>query len=80
MAFNENTRVKIPAILHLCRLGHKYLSLKNAQQDESSNIFTDIFRDSVSGINSDLSASEKIDSCKRVLFSDAFLHGCQQLG
>ena len=30
MAFNEDTRVKIPAILHLCRLGYKYLSLKGA--------------------------------------------------
>ncbi len=28
MALNEDTRVKIPAILHLCRLGYKYLSLK----------------------------------------------------
>ena len=26
MAFNENTRVKIPAILQLCRLGYNYIS------------------------------------------------------
>lgn len=26
MAFNEDTRVKIPAILTLTRLGYKYLS------------------------------------------------------
>ena len=26
--FNEDSRVKIPAILHLMRLGYKYLSLK----------------------------------------------------
>ncbi len=58
MAFNENTRVKIPAILHLCRLRYKYLSLKNAQWDESTNIFTDIFRESVIRINPDVSASE----------------------
>jgi hypothetical protein len=30
MAFNEDSRVKIPALLHLTRLGYKYLSLKNA--------------------------------------------------
>jgi hypothetical protein len=24
MAFNENTRVKIPAILHICRLGYGF--------------------------------------------------------
>jgi hypothetical protein len=27
MAFNEDTRVKIPAILHLCRLGYEYFLL-----------------------------------------------------
>jgi hypothetical protein len=27
MAFNENSRVKIPAILHLRRLGYTYLPL-----------------------------------------------------
>ncbi len=30
MAFNEDSRVKIPAILHLTRLGYSYLSLKNS--------------------------------------------------
>ena len=29
MSFNENTRVKIPAILHLCGLGYNYLSISN---------------------------------------------------
>ena len=42
MAFNENTRVKIPAILHLCRLGYCYISLGSAKRDESTNIFSDI--------------------------------------
>jgi len=54
MAFNENTRVKIPAILHLNRLGYKYLTLKNAKWDINTNIFTDIFNDSITKINSDL--------------------------
>lgn len=30
MAFNENTRVKIPAILHLTQRGYEYVSLKSA--------------------------------------------------
>ncbi len=51
MAFNENTRVKIPAILHLCRLGFSYLSLSKAKWDESTNIFTDIFYESLVRIN-----------------------------
>ncbi|MGE6668168.1 type I restriction endonuclease subunit R [Paenibacillus xylanexedens] len=55
MAFNENTRVKIPAILHLYRLGYNYLSLSKAQWDVSTNIFTDIFCNSINRINSDIS-------------------------
>lgn len=54
MAFNENTRVKIPAILHLCRLDYNYLSLSNAKRDESTNIFTDLFSESIKRINKDL--------------------------
>lgn len=53
MSFNENTRVKIPAILHLCRLGYKYISLAKAKRDESTNIFTDIFAESIARINPD---------------------------
>jgi type I restriction enzyme R subunit len=29
MKFNEDSRVKIPTILHLMRLGYGYLSLKD---------------------------------------------------
>lgn len=54
MAFNENTRVKIPAILHLYRLGYNYLSLSKSQWDESTNIFTDIFSESIARINSNV--------------------------
>ena len=38
MKFNEDSRVKIPAILHLTRLGYTYLSLRGLQYEESSNI------------------------------------------
>ena len=54
MAFNENTRVKIPAILHLCRLGYDYISLKNVIRDESTNIFTNIFSESLLRINPEM--------------------------
>ena len=54
MAFNENTRVKIPAIAHLCRLGYDYISLSNCTRDESTNIFTDIFAQSLARINPDI--------------------------
>lgn len=68
MAFNENTRVKIPAILHLCRLGYHYLSLSKAKWDITTNIFTDIFKDSLLRINPDL----KEEDVKRV-FEDVSL-------
>ena len=54
MIFNEDSRVKIPSILHLIRLGYEYLSLKDAVWDTSTNIFTDIFKESISRINPDL--------------------------
>ena len=58
MAFNENTRVKIPAILHLCRLGFTYLPLSNATWDESTNIFKDIFAESITRINPGVEESD----------------------
>lgn len=58
MKFNEDTRVKIPSILHLVRLGYEYVSLKNATWDENTNIFQDIFFKSIAKINSDKELSE----------------------
>ena len=58
MAFNENTRVKIPAILHLCRLGYSYISLSTARWDLNTNIFTDIFSASIKKINPDIEEGE----------------------
>ncbi len=58
MAFNEDTRVKIPCILHLVRWGYSYLSLKNAVWDEKTNIFEDIFRASMKRVNPSLSDAE----------------------
>jgi type I restriction enzyme R subunit len=51
MAFNENSRVKIPTILHLVRLGFEYLSLKGQSWDETTNIFTNIFNTSIKRLN-----------------------------
>ena len=51
MKFNEDSRVKIPAILHLTRLGYKYISLKDASWDQNTNIFPSIFIDSILKIN-----------------------------
>ena len=58
MIFNEDSRVKIPTILHLTRLNYTYLSLKNAVWDQSTNIFTDIFNDSIKRINPELNDND----------------------
>ena len=49
--FNEDSRVKIPAILHLVRLGYEYLSLKEAKWDPDTNIFPDVFVSALQQIN-----------------------------
>jgi len=51
VAHNENSRVKIPTILHLMRLGFEYLSLKGQMWDETTNFFTDIFNTSIKRLN-----------------------------
>ncbi len=60
--FSENTRVKIPALVHATRLGYKYLSLKEVKNeiDEETNIFKNIFKDSVNRINNSELADENI--------------------
>lgn len=51
MAFNEDSRVKIPAILHLLRLGYTYIPRNQQHRIEETNIFPAIFRESISRIN-----------------------------
>lgn len=51
MAFNEDSRVKIPAILHLIRLGYTYIPRNEQYRIEETNIFSDIFKKSISRIN-----------------------------
>lgn len=53
--YNELTRVQLPAMVHLCRLGYRYLSLKSASWDKSTNIFTDIFYQALRTLNPQLS-------------------------
>jgi type I restriction enzyme R subunit len=58
MKFNEDSRVKIPVILHLTRLGYTYLSLKGLAWDESSNIVPSLFRASVAWLNPGVASYE----------------------
>ena len=58
MTFNEDSRVKLPSILHLTQLGYKYLSLKNEVWDEETNIFRNIFNESIAKINKGISKDD----------------------
>lgn len=59
MKFNEDSRVKIPALLHLTRLGYQYISRKEHNKRlEESNIFPCIFRESIQRINPGVTDAE----------------------
>jgi type I restriction enzyme R subunit len=58
MKFTEDTRVKIPTILHLTRLGFEYLSLKDRQWDLETNIFPELFKRAIAKINPGLEESD----------------------
>ena len=51
MKFNEDSRVKIPALLHLMRLGYQYIPLNHQNRIESNNIFSSIFIPKISALN-----------------------------
>ncbi len=76
MKFNEDSRVKIPAILHLCRLGYEYISLKDAVWDRETNIFSNIFKESVSKINPDIDLGQ----AERLLAETSLLLSNDDLG
>lgn len=56
--FNEDSRVKIPALLHLVRLGFRYLSLKETSWDKRDNIFTEIFESAIVRINPGIESAD----------------------
>lgn len=58
MKFNEDTRVKIPTILHLMRLGYHYLSLKGQSWDLDTNIFPELFSSAIARINPGIEADD----------------------
>ena len=63
MKFNEDTRVKIPTILHLMRLGYQYLSLKEQSWDLDTNIFPELFSSAITRINPGI----EVDDVSRLL-------------
>lgn len=55
MARPEDSRVKIPALVHFTRLGYKYMSIKKmvrgTDYDADTNIFYELFRESLNRVN-----------------------------
>ena len=50
--FNENTRVQVPAALHLCRLGYTYIdSIGESDCEPNTNILVNVFRKAVFNLN-----------------------------
>ncbi len=78
MTFSEDSRVKIPAILHLTRLGYDYLSKENGNWDEATNIFPQIFLENIQRINpaTKLSAND----AKRLLAELSLLLDNEDMG
>lgn len=56
--FNEDSRVKIPALLHLERLGYRYLSLKHARWDKRNNLFPDVLEAALLRLNPQMRREE----------------------
>lgn len=63
MIHNENSRVKIPALIHLTRLDYSYLSLKQYKGYicPETNIFKSIFREGVNRINGGSLSERDVD-------------------
>ena len=63
MIHNENSRVKIPALVHLTRLGYQYLSLKrySGKICPETNIFRDILWESINQINQCAMSEQDVD-------------------
>ena len=76
MIFSEDSRVKIPCILHLVRLGYQYLSLRSAKWDKESNIFPQLFSAAIARINPGIDD----DDIKRLLADVRLLLDNEDLG
>ena len=49
--YNEDTRVKLPATIQFMRLGYNYIPMNRPDYDPNTNIFIDIFKESIGKIN-----------------------------
>lgn len=66
MKFNENSRVKIPAILHLMRLGFEYIPYAEQVRREDTNIFEGIFVEALMRINPGYTEDDILDRLNEI--------------
>lgn len=68
MVFNENTRVKIPSLIHLTRLGYTYFSLKDSRFkfNPDTNIITNIFTAQIKKLNPDVTDDVIDQECDNI--------------
>lgn len=61
--FSEDTRVKIPALVHMTRLGYSYISRDEvaAQADPATNILKNIFFESIKRLNPEITDDATIE-------------------
>jgi type I restriction enzyme R subunit len=69
MKFSEDSRVKIPIILHLVKLGHTYFSLKESHWNLETNVFINLFYNQLKKIKKNLTQKEGEKVFTEVSFS-----------
>ena len=68
--FNENTRVQVPAAIHLCKLGYTYLSaISDEDLDPKTNVLTKVLFQSMKRLNPDKTEHELEAHMKKVIHS-----------
>lgn len=68
--FNENTRVQVPAAIHLVRLGYTYLNdIAESQYDPWTNILSDVFIRSLMRLNPEIDELQAQNILKGAILS-----------
>ncbi|GAA9533309.1 type I restriction endonuclease subunit R [Helicobacter pylori] len=71
MPYNEITRVQVPALMHLAKLGYNFISQKNKPNlDTATNILTDSFTQAFERLNPTKNAKDALAEMKKRLNDD----------
>ncbi|WQR76524.1 type I restriction endonuclease subunit R [Helicobacter pylori] len=71
MPYNEITRVQVPALMHLAKLGYNFIPQKNKPNlDTATNILTDSFTKSFERLNPNKNAKDVLTEMKKRLNYD----------